>query len=76
MELSARFAPNDPRARGINTESTTKRTAMAIVYRYDLYDRALMHDRRSEDYATPEAIERHRRGSSSGGGSAADVATP
>jgi hypothetical protein len=31
---------------------------MAIVYRYDLYDRALMRERRSEDYATAEAIER------------------
>ena len=33
-------------------------SCMAIVYRYDFYDRALMRDRRSEDYATAEAIER------------------
>lgn len=31
---------------------------MAIVYRYDFHDPASMHDRRSDDYATAEAIER------------------
>jgi len=31
---------------------------MARVYRYDFLDRALMRDRRSDDYATAEAIER------------------
>ena len=31
---------------------------MARVYRYDFHDRALMRDRRSDDYATAEAIER------------------
>lgn len=30
---------------------------MATVYRYDFYDRALMHDRRSDDYATADAIQ-------------------
>jgi hypothetical protein len=31
---------------------------MARVYRYDFLDRALMRERRSDDYATAEAIER------------------
>ncbi len=31
---------------------------MAIVYRYDYLDRQLMRERRSEDYATADAVDR------------------